>query len=90
MRFTFGTVVKRMKTTLSKKYQVVVPKDVRTRMRLKIGEQVALYPLDEERALLVRQSRDPVKALRGLGKDVWRSLGGTRKYLRAERGSWRK
>ncbi|OGG79665.1 hypothetical protein A3A39_01695 [Candidatus Kaiserbacteria bacterium RIFCSPLOWO2_01_FULL_54_13] len=79
-----------MATTLSKKYQVVVPKEVRTRMRLRTGETVALYPLDEERALLVKHPADPLKALRGLGKDVWRSLGGTRKYIRSERKSWLK
>ena len=77
-----------MKTTLSKKYQVVVPKEVRTRMRLKVGETVTLYPLDEERAILVKHSKNPVIAMRGLGKNVWRSLGGTRKYIRGERKSW--
>jgi hypothetical protein len=28
------------------------------------------------------------KALRGLGKDAWRSLGGADRFLRRERDSW--
>lgn len=77
-------------TTLSKKNQIVVPKDVRDSMNLKSGEEVALYPLDNDRAVLVRRSKDPVAALHGLGKDIWRKLGGTEKYLKNERASWQK
>ena len=79
-----------MPTTLSRKYQIVVPKAVRVRMRLQEGDEVSLQPLDEDRALLVRTSKDPVRALAGLGKDVWKKLGGTQKYLRTERASWHK
>ncbi|OGG72523.1 hypothetical protein A3A38_04155 [Candidatus Kaiserbacteria bacterium RIFCSPLOWO2_01_FULL_53_17] len=76
-------------TTLSKKYQVVIPKEVRTRMRLQVGETVTLYSLDRDRAVLVKHSRNPTEALRGLGKEVWRALGGTEKYIRKERNAWR-
>ena len=76
-------------TTLSKKYQVVIPKEVRRRMRLHAGETVAVHALDDEKAILVKHPTDPVRAMRGLGKDVWRKLGGTQKYIRAERSSWR-
>ena len=76
-------------TILSKKYQVVIPTDVRKRMRLTAGEAVTIHSLDDERAVLIKHSADPVRALRGLGKEVWRKLGGTRKYIRQERASWR-
>ena len=76
-------------TTLSKKYQVVIPKEVRKRMRLQVGETVAVHALDEEKAILVKHPADPVRAMRGLGKDVWRKLGGTAKYIKTERASWR-
>ncbi len=74
---------------LSAKYQVVIPREVRRKMRLEKGSRVSWYPLDDERVVLTRQARDPVVALRGLGKDLWRSLGGV-KYLEQERSSWGK
>jgi hypothetical protein len=36
----------------------------------------------------VSLQRDYVKALRGLGRDVWRELGGAEKYIHKERASW--
>ncbi len=78
------------KTTLSKKYQVVVPKAVREQMKLRVGEQVSLYGIDAHRAVLVRHPKDYVAALEGLGKEVWEALGGAEKYIRGERASWQK
>ncbi|MBI2577881.1 MAG: AbrB/MazE/SpoVT family DNA-binding domain-containing protein [Candidatus Wildermuthbacteria bacterium] len=78
------------KTKLSKKYQIVVPKEVREKMKLKAGEIVALYSLDDRRAVLVREPKDYVGALEGLGKEVWEALGGANEYIKKERGSWEK
>lgn len=58
-------------------------------MRLLVGQTVTLYPLGDDKAVLVKHSGNPTKALRGLGKEVWRALGGTEKYIRNERASWR-
>ncbi len=77
-------------TTVSKKYQIVVPREVRARMKLRVGARLVLYPLDEERAVLIKQPDDYVKKLRGLGKDLWQSLGGADKYIKQERNSWLK
>jgi AbrB family looped-hinge helix DNA binding protein len=77
-------------TTLSKKYQIVVPKAVRKSMGLHVGEEVALHMVDQNRAVLVRSNTDPVSALSGLGKDIWKTLGGTEKYIKSERASWKK
>lgn len=76
-------------TTLSKKYQVVIPKEIRKRMGLHAGATIAVHALDDSKAILVKHPTDPVKAMRGLGKTVWRALGGTEKYIKAERVSWR-
>lgn len=78
------------KARLSKKYQIVIPKEVRKKMGLEAGSQVAVYPIDERRAMLVKRPEDYVKALRGLGKEVWEALGGADKYIREERASWDK
>lgn len=77
-------------TTLSTKYQIVIPKAVRKSMGLHVGEEVSLHLVDKNRAVLVRSDTDSVSALAGLGKDVWQSLGGTEKYIKTERASWKK
>ena len=75
---------------LSKKYQIVVPKAVREKMRLHAGANIHIYSVDEDRALLVKQPKDYVAALEGLGKEVWAALGGGDKYIREERATWGK
>ena len=75
---------------LSRKYQIVVPKAVREKMRLRAGAKVHIYSVDEDRALLVRHPEDYVAALEGLGKEVWDALGGGDKYIREERAAWGK
>lgn len=73
---------------LSKKYQIVVPKEIRRAMKLGAGTAVTLYSLDERRAMLVKHPKDYVQALKGLGKEVWKGLGGADQYLKRERASW--
>lgn len=75
---------------LSEKYQIVVPTNVRKALGLKAGMYVGVTPLDEYRALLTRKPLSVVDALQGLGKDMWRSLGGGTRYLKKERASWDK
>jgi AbrB family looped-hinge helix DNA binding protein len=77
-------------TTLSSKYQIVIPKAIRQKMNLKAGMPITLYSLDEGRAILVKQPKKIVKTLRGLGKEVWQSLGGADTYIKQERASWDK
>ncbi len=76
--------------TLSQKYQIVVPRKVRDRLRLKAGAKIAIHPLDDMRAVIVKQPADYVKALKGLGKEVWEELGGAEKYIEEERSLWDK
>lgn len=59
-------------------------------MNLHAGSRVSVYLVDEGRALLVKHPENPVDALRGLGKEVWRTLGGATRYIKRERASWRK
>ncbi len=75
---------------LSRKYQIVVPKEVRKKMNLRVGERVAVYGVDENRAMLIRRPKSYADALQGLGKEVWEALGGADKYIREERASWDK
>ncbi|MEK7460687.1 MAG: AbrB/MazE/SpoVT family DNA-binding domain-containing protein [Patescibacteria group bacterium] len=75
-------------TTLSAKYQIVIPKAVRVKLGLRRGMKVRIYPVDEDRAMIVSESSDIVSELRGLGKEVWQKLGGADKYIKRERASW--
>ncbi len=75
---------------LSEKYQIVIPKAVRQRLGLKSGMFITLRAIDRERAVLIKQPTDYVQALEGLGKDVWKLLGGGEKYIKQERATWLK
>ena len=75
---------------LSQKYQIVVPKEVRKQMHLEAGSRLEIYLLDEKRAILMKHSSASVHALKGLGKDLWRRVGGATRYIKQERASWAK
>ncbi len=75
---------------ISQKFQFVIPKAVRERMKLRAGMNVSAHYIDQNTAVLLKGQADSVKALRGLGKEVWQSLGGTEKYIKQERSSWDK
>ena len=73
---------------LSTKHQIVIPKEIREKLKLKNGQRISIYPIDEDTAMILKEPVDPVKALEGLGADIWKKLGGTDKYIREERASW--
>jgi len=72
---------------LTRKCQVTVPKEIRMALRLKEGDTV-YFTIEGGKAVLRPAPDSFAKALRGLGKDVWRSLGGAERFLRRERKSW--
>lgn len=76
-------------TKVSSKYQIVVPKRIRSFMKIMPGVSVRILPIDENKALIVKKSDDYVKSLSGLGKNAWRNLGGGIRYIKQERLSWR-
>lgn len=77
-------------TKLSQKYQIVVPREVREKLKLSVGQEVRLYAVDHDLAVIVRHPKDRVKALKGLGKELWRSLGGADSYIKQERAAWKR
>lgn len=77
-------------TTLSQKYQVVIPKEVRKKMHLAIGSKIVISSINEDTAIIYKEPEDPVDALAGLGKEMWKKLGGADAYLKRERDSWEK
>jgi AbrB family looped-hinge helix DNA binding protein len=75
-------------STLSKKYQIVIPQVVRTQLGLRRGMKVYLESIDEDRAILTKRPESYVDALDGLGADIWKKLGGGDNYIKRERASW--
>jgi AbrB family looped-hinge helix DNA binding protein len=53
--------------TISPKYQVVIPKDVRDRMNLKPGQKVSVFQFDDRIELVPVR---PIKAMRGFLRGI--------------------
>lgn len=67
---------------------VLIPNDVLEIIRTKLGEEVLLvYDDDTKELALIRKPQSFTKALRGLGKEMWKSVGGT-EYINQERKTW--
>lgn len=72
---------------VSKKWQVVIPKAVRERIRgLKPGGRVEVR-CEDERIVIVPLERSVVSTLYGLGADVWKGIDPVR-YQRGLREEW--
>lgn len=72
---------------LTRKCQVTVPKEIRRALHLKAGD-VVHFSIEEGKAVLRPSPENHARALRGLGKEAWRALGGADRFLRGERDSW--
>ncbi len=76
-------------STVTSKYQVVIPKRVRQQVRVAAGDKVVVEALGD---LIVmskqRRGQSWANALLGLGRDIWKNLDPVT-YLRKERRAWR-
>lgn len=70
---------------VSDKYQIAIPKEVREKAKIRKGSHVFVYT-DGDTVYIWKKPKDYVKALRGLGKDIWK--GKAEEYLKKERESW--
>ncbi|MBI4438004.1 AbrB/MazE/SpoVT family DNA-binding domain-containing protein [Candidatus Uhrbacteria bacterium] len=75
-------------TKVSTKYQIVIPKRIREKLEIAPGMNLHIEIVDANRAILHTKKVSVVKALRGLGKEVWKNLGGADTYLKHERAAW--
>ena len=66
---------------------VLVPNDVLEIIRTKLGEEVLLVYDDTKELALIKKPKSFAKSLRGLGKEMWKSVGGT-DYIKQERKTW--
>jgi AbrB family looped-hinge helix DNA binding protein len=72
---------------LTSKCQVTVPKEIRKALRLSPGNLVH-FAIEGGKAVLRAAPDSHTRALKGLGKDAWGTLGGADRFLRRERDSW--
>ena len=77
-------------TTVSSKNQISIPTKVLKALGLSKGSKVAVYHINDKKAIISKQPESYAESLRGLGKEVWDKLGGSEKYLQNERNSWDK
>lgn len=77
------------KNTANNEYNVVlIPDDVLEIIKTKLGEEVLLvYDDDTNEVALVKKPESFTNSLRGLGKEMWKSVGGT-DYIGQERKTW--
>jgi len=68
--------------TLSRKNQIVVPKDAREALGLKAGDKL-LVVVQDNCVLLIPKPRSYTKALQGVMRGVY-----PKSYLKKERESW--
>lgn len=77
-----------MQVTVGIKYQIVIPKEIRQKIKgLKPGTKVMVKLLDEETIAIKRIEKSWVEATRGIAKGAWKDID-TTKYLENLRNEW--
>jgi AbrB family looped-hinge helix DNA binding protein len=74
--------------TMSRKNQIVVPREAREKLHLSSGQQL-LVLRKVDRIVLIPRPKNFTEKMYGLHKEVWQG-GDTEDYPTAERDGWRK
>lgn len=75
-------------TIISRKYQVVIPKDVREETSMEEGQKLYVYPLGDS-IILSPHPKNYTEKMLGLGQEIWRDLDPL-EYIRKQRANWDK
>ena len=78
-----------MKTMIkvSSKYQIVIPRDIREKLNLKVGDKL-IIKTNNEKIIIYPQPKSYAKYALGLGKEIWQGIDVT-EYVRKERETWK-
>ena len=78
-----------MKTTIkiSSKYQIVIPREAREKLNLKVGDRL-IIKANNEKIIIYPQPKSYAKYSLGLGKETWRGIDAT-EYVKKERETWK-
>lgn len=74
-------------TKVSKKSQIVIPKEIRRLVHLFDGDEL-MVDVEGDRIILRVKPRSYTKKLKGLHKEIWKGVD-PKKYIKEERDSWR-
>jgi AbrB family looped-hinge helix DNA binding protein len=77
-----------VKTTVSQKYQVVIPKEIREKTTIKEGQEMYVYSMGSSIVLSPLPKSYSEKML-GLGQEIWQDIDPLI-YIRQERADWDK
>ena len=73
-------------TKVSKKSQIVIPKEIRKLIHLSEGDELMIN-VEGEKIILKVKPKSYTKRLKGLHKEVWKGID-PKKYIKGERDSW--
>ena len=78
-----------MKTmiTVSSKYQIVIPREVREKLNLKTGDKL-IIKANNEKITIYPQPKSYAKYSLGLGKEIWQGVDAA-EYVKKERQTWK-
>lgn len=74
--------------TLSSKYQVVIPREIRKALHLEPGDQLIVESAGRK-VIMRPKPRNYTTYMRGLHKEVWKGVEAS-EYIRKERNAWEK
>ena len=74
--------------TMSRKNQIVVPREAREKLHLQPGQQLLVLSKDD-RIVLIPRPKSFTEKMSGLHKEVWQGVD-TEYYVSAERDGWHK
>lgn len=74
--------------TMSRKNQIVVPREAREKLHLLPGQQLLVLS-KEDRIVLIPRPKNFTERMSGLHKEVWQDTDAN-EYIAAERDGWRK
>lgn len=75
--------------TVGTKYQVVIPKKVREKLKIKPGDKISIGAKNKESATLKTNATSWAERTRGIAKKAWKNID-TTKYLEDLRNEWEK
>ena len=76
------------KTTISQKYQVVIPKEIREKTTIKEGQEMYVYCIGNS-IILSPSPKSYSEKMLGLGQGIWKDIDPL-EYIRRERTDWDK
>lgn len=77
-----------MQVTVGAKYQIVIPKEVRKKIKdLSPGQRVKVYSVDDRTITIKITPKDWIERTYGMMKKAWKGID-TTKYLEDLRNEW--